>query len=236
MPASRTGATRSDASATASLVTPTADAGETALVRRRYDRIAPLYDALEWLMERRARRWRRDQWALVQGRRILELGVGTGRNMLHYPRDREVVATDISPRMLARAERRAGRYGVRARLELADAQALPYADASFDTVVATFVFCSVPDPLRGLREALRVLAPGGQLLLVEHVLSRRPLLRRLMRGLDPISLRMSGAHIDRETVENVRHAGFASIETVDLSLDVVKRIVAVRPCQKPVVQ
>jgi hypothetical protein len=81
----------------------------------------------------------------------------------------------------------------------------------------------------GLGEARRVLAPGGRLLLLEHVLSRRPLLRSLMRFLDPIPFHVWGAHIDRDTVGNVRQAGFVDVVDTDLSLDVVKRIEAVAP-------
>jgi phosphatidylethanolamine/phosphatidyl-N-methylethanolamine N-methyltransferase len=198
----------------------------TEVTRRRYDRIAPLYDLVEGVAEVRARGWRRELWERVEGERVLELGVGTGKNLRHHPPAAEVVAIDLSPAMLARAQRRAERLGSRVRLEVADAQALPYADGSFDTVVATFVFCSVPDPLLGLEEARRVLAPGGQLLLLEHVLSHRMGLRRLMRWLDPLSANLWGAHIDRETVATVRSAGFEVVEETDLSLDIVKHIIA----------
>ena len=80
------------------------DDRETRLTRRRYDRIAPIYDALEWMMEWRARGWRRDLWARVGAGRLLEMGVGTGKNIRYYPAERDVVAMDISERMLARAQ------------------------------------------------------------------------------------------------------------------------------------
>jgi phosphatidylethanolamine/phosphatidyl-N-methylethanolamine N-methyltransferase len=204
----------------------------TEVTRQRYDRIAPLYDLVEGFAEIRARRWRRELWQRVDGARVLELGVGTGKNLRFYPPDREVVAVDLSPAMLARAQRRAARLGSSARLEVADAQALPYPDASFDTVIGTFVFCSVPDALRGLKEARRVLVPGGRLLLLEHVLSKRPGLRRLMRWLDPLPANLWGAHIDRETVEAVRAAGFTEIEERDLSLDIVKHVVGRGPADE----
>jgi len=201
----------------------------TLLTRMRYDRIAPIYDAVEWMMEWRARRWRRDLWSRVRSGSILELGVGTGKNISYYPQRREIVAMDISDRMLARAHRRAKRSGTPVQLQLGDVQRLSYPDASFDVVVATFLFCSVPDPALGLTEARRVLKPGGQLLLLEHVLSRRPVLRPIMRWLDPIPFHVWGAHIDRDTVENVGSAGFAEVRDTNLSLDVVKRIEAIAP-------
>lgn len=208
---------------------PVVDNRETRLARRRYDRIAPIYDPMEWMMEWRARRWRRDLWSRVGPGRILELGVGTGKNIRYYPPGREIVAMDISEQMLARARRKAERLNARVELELGDVQQMSYPDESFAVVVATFLFCSVPDPVLGLREARRVLEPGGQLLLLEHVLSQWPPLRRVMKWLDPIPLHIWGAHIDRDTVDNVRRAGFVSVAETDLSLDIVKRIEATAP-------
>jgi ubiquinone/menaquinone biosynthesis C-methylase UbiE len=199
---------------------------ETDLVRRRYDRVAPVYDAFEWLMELRFRGWRRKLWRQVDGDRILELGVGTGKNLQFYPPGKTVKAIDISEKMLQRARRKAEKLGSSVELEQADAQALPFPDDSFDSVVATFLFCSVPDPLQGLREARRVLNPGGRIFLLEHVLSAIPVLRQFMKLIDPIPARIWGAHINRETVETVKAAGFGSLSVTNRSLDFVKEIVA----------
>lgn len=202
---------------------------ETELVRQRYDRIAAIYDLLESGMELRARKWRAELWARVPPGRVLELGAGTGKNIPYYPRDTEIIATDISPRMLERAHRRARRLGVSVDLRLADAQRLAFPDESFDAIVTTFVFCSIPDPARALAEALRVLRPGGRLLLLEHVLSQRPVLRCLMRKLDFVPYRLWGAHINRETAELVATSGCVDVRRFDLSLDIVTRIEARRP-------
>ncbi len=205
---------------------------QTAITRARYDRIAPIYDALEWMMEFRFRPWRRNLWrdVLSQGR-ILEIGVGTGKNIPFYPASASITAVDISERMLERAKQKAAHAGRKVDLGVADAQSLPFADKVFDTVVTTFVFCSVPDPVKGLQEARRVLKPGGRIVMLEHVLSERPTLRRLMKWLDPFMHRLWGAHIDRDTVENVKLAGFANICSSALALDIVKRIVAIAPTE-----
>ena len=205
------------------------DERATALETRRYDRIAGIYDTFEAMMELRARRWRADLWSRVEGGRILELGVGTGKSLPYYPPGREIVGMDISERMLARARRKAERWNIPVRLELGDVQRLSYPDASFDVAIATFLFCSVPDPVLGLTEIRRVLKPGGQLLLLEHVLSERPLLRRFMRWIDPLPFHLWGAHINRETVVTIQSAGFVDVQAVNVSLDVIKRIGARAP-------
>jgi phosphatidylethanolamine/phosphatidyl-N-methylethanolamine N-methyltransferase len=197
--------------------------------RRHYDRIAPYYDLLGALFELRARAWRRALWERVGPGHVLELGVGTGRNLPFYPPGAEVTAIDISSGMLECARRRAARLGTRVTLHEADAQVLPYPEASFDSVVATFVFCTIPDPQRALREARRVLVPGGRILVLEHVLSRRPALRRTMRWLEPLTAHLCADHVDRETVELVRRVGFVDVVAQHRALDVVQQIEARTP-------
>ncbi len=109
--------------------------------------------------------------------------------------------------MLDIARRRAHGLDLAADLRLGDAQALEFPDASFDTAVATFVFCSVPNPVLGLRELRRVVQPGGQVLLLEHARSASRLLGALMDILNPVVVRLIGANINRRTVENARGAG-----------------------------
>lgn len=182
---------------------------ETAKEQARYQGVARWYDLATRPMELLGfRRLRRRLWRDVSGARVLEIGVGTGVNLSLYPDGSRVVAIDIAPAMLQRAVERARRDGRRVDFLLADVQRLPLKDAVFDTVVATCVFCSVPDPQAGLREALRVCAPGGKLRLFEHVISKNPLLGRVMRWLNPIAVRLGGENIDRDTVGNVRAAGW----------------------------
>ncbi|MBM3469980.1 MAG: methyltransferase domain-containing protein [Armatimonadetes bacterium] len=194
----------------------------TRLTRNRYDRLAPVYDLLEWLPERGAlARWRKRLWAAMRtgrtGGGVLEVGVGTGKNMPHWPRGTSIVAVDISPRMLGRARRRAERLGLDAELHLMDAQALAFPDAAFDAAAATLVFCSVPDPIQGLRELARVVRPGGTVVLLEHMRAEHRLLGMVMDWLDPLIVRITGAHINRRTIENVRASGLLIEEVTELA-------------------
>jgi ubiquinone/menaquinone biosynthesis C-methylase UbiE len=198
----------------------------TARTRARYDRNAPFYDLMTRGMDRRLAPVRAAMWATVRGPRALEVGVGTGVNMPFYPPDVEMVAVDLSPRMLDRARARVNQLGPRVDLREADVQALPFEDASFDSVMATCVFCSVPDPVLGLRELRRVLVPGGEVMLIEHVLSHRPVLRGAMQLVNPVVVRLMGANIDRDTLANIRSAGLEELHEQDLMLDIFKRISA----------
>ncbi len=196
----------------------------TDVARRRYDRGAATYDFREGMMEVFFRKWRRLLWSMVPSGRLLEIGVGTGKNMPYYPAGAEVVAIDFSPKMLARARHRASHLGADVTLELMDAQAMAFPDASFDSAVSVCVFCSVPDPVLGLREARRVLRPGGRLYMLEHVRSDCPALGRLMDIANPVMVRMTGANINRRTMENVERAGFVIREARGMGVGPVKGI------------
>jgi ubiquinone/menaquinone biosynthesis C-methylase UbiE len=202
-----------------------------ALVRQRYDRVAGIYEQLRGLDLLITQRWRRALWSKVDGGDVLEVGIGAGINFDLYPSPAKVVGIDIAPKMLDAARRRGARMGLHAQLEIGDVQALRFEAASFDSAVATFVFCSVPDPVRGLDELRRVLRPGGRLLLLEHVVSGHAWLAAIMRALDPLMVRLSGAHIARDTVANVRRAGFVEINARGLFSDVVQLIEARAPAR-----
>ena len=198
---------------------------QTAVTKARYDRIAPIYDLMEWFTERTAfQDWRRRLWSRVPAGKVLEVGVGTGKNMPFYPPGAQVTAIDLSERMLQRAEQRARDLGLDVELRLMDAQRLDFPDATFDAAVATFVFCSVPDPVQGLRELRRVVRPGGDIWLLEHVRIDRPVIGLLMDLLNPVVVRVVGANINRRTVENVRRAGLEIVEVENLRGELVKLI------------
>ncbi len=199
----------------------------TEATRTRYNRIAPVYDLMEGQVERsRYSAWRELLWSKVGGNRILEVGVGTGKNFPYYPAHTEITAIDFSEKMLSRAMMRAEKQKVKVKLQQMDVQNLEFADNTFDAVVATFVFCSVPDPVKGLIEIKRVCKPGGKVLLLEHVLSANRLLGVLMNLLNPLVVRAMGPNINRKTVNNVADSGLTVEKVTDLAAGIFKLIEA----------
>jgi ubiquinone/menaquinone biosynthesis C-methylase UbiE len=163
--------------------------------------------------ERRGRRGESEYQRMLRSRvageaagRVLEIGAGTGFNFPYYPNGADVVATEPNPEMLRRAEPRARERGI--ELRAAPAERLPFRDASFDTVVATGVFCSVDEPARALAEVHRVLRPGGELRFNEHVLGATMARRAMQRSLDWLHYRAFHCHIGRDTTGAMREAGF----------------------------
>lgn len=197
--------------------------------KRNYSRLAGLYDLIKAPMERLAQSGHRERLLsrLGAAREILEIGVGTGANLPLYPAGVRVTAIDLSPKMIERARRRTSAADV-SLLEM-DAEHLDFPDKSFDAVVATCVFCSAPDPVAGMREALRVCRPGGRLLLVEHVRPRNPVLARFFDVINPAVRRYLGPEITRPTVENVASAGWSIATVESLQPEFFKLIVAGRP-------
>lgn len=174
---------------------------------RVYDRVARFYDIYDAPMDWLGGRARRRRVLARAAGRVLEVGIGTGRNAEHYPPDAVVVGVDLSSQMLRRARVRTGPPSVVRGLARGDVQRLPFADGTFDTVTATCVFCSVDDPVEGLREVRRVVATGGQVLLLEHVRPRGAVLGRLADIVSPLTRRLVGPSINRRTEENVVAAG-----------------------------
>jgi len=171
------------------------------------------------------RKWRRLLWSQVKDGRVLDVGAGTGLNVSCYRSEHQVIALDNSGHFLERARRRARKKQVHVEFVLGDVQNIPFGDAEFDSVISTFLFCQLHNPQQGFRELHRVLKPGGQLLMLEHVRSNG----RLGRLLDMLSwpvYRLTGNQIARNTAEFAERAGFVNVITRALFSDVVKYIEA----------
>ena len=158
---------------------------------------------------------------------VLEVGAGSGPNLDHYPRDTRVIATEFNEESIALAKPRSASH---ARLAAADIEHLAFPDATFDVVTATLVFCSVERPVVGLREVRRVLKPGGQLHLIEHVRSHHGWLGRWQDRLNPRwSVWAEGCNLNRDTEANLRLAGF-DLQTVRVNyLGLIKTMSARKP-------
>ena len=160
----------------------------------------------------------------------LEIGIGRGRSLPFYPPDIRLTGIELSSVALEVAQRRARELGVRAVLQQGDAGApLPYPNDHFDTVVFSFVLCTIPDDRRAVAEAVRVLRPGGKLVLLEHVRSPNRALRAIERLLEPLTLRRMGDHLLREPSDLVLAEGM-ELELLERSwFGVVERLVARKP-------
>jgi ubiquinone/menaquinone biosynthesis C-methylase UbiE len=143
---------------------------------------------------------------------VLEIGCGPGANFRYYPPDARVVATDPDPFMLRRARQRAKDYP-NVELREAAVEELPFPDNSFDTVICSFVLCSVDSPQKGLAEMRRVLKPGGELRFVEHVRYPGGVGSTVQKLINPVWGWMSGGcQLDRDTEREIREAGFSVTE------------------------
>lgn len=196
--------------------------------RIKWNRAAAGYESLaSRATERRWGGFKRDFFAGMQGR-VLFLAAGTGLDFQFFPPGRCIAALDVSERMLERARDRAADYDGTIELHQMDVGRLAFADASFDQVYTSCTFCSVSDPLGGLRELRRVLAPGGELRMFEHTGSRWFPFSLMLTACTPLS-RLVGPEMNRPTVETVRRAGFEVRRVTRHYLDVLKSIEARKP-------
>jgi ubiquinone/menaquinone biosynthesis C-methylase UbiE len=194
----------------------------------RYQRIAPLYELLDFPFEHGRYRHIRPQLFEELSGRILDAGVGTGRNIAYYPRDASVVGIDLSPAMLARAERRAQRIGRIVDLRQMDVTRLDLPDQSFDAAVASFLFCVLPNDLQvtALLEIERVLKPRATLRLLEYVRPTGTLRSFIARLWEPWMAWAYGAGFDRRTEEHMIEAGLEILDTRFVVDDLIKVISA----------
>lgn len=195
----------------------------TVQTKKRYDRISAIYDLLDKLTV--SHQLREKAVSLARGS-VLEVGVGTGINLPLYSQDSTLTGIDLSSKMLQKARARAQALNIQVNLLQMDLQHLDFPDNNFDTVLATCVFCSVPDPVLGLQEVRRVCKRDGQVILLEHMRSEIPLLGLFMDILNPLAVRTIGNNINRWTLDNIKKAGLNIIRVENLKADIYKLVVA----------
>jgi len=201
------------------------------------ERVRSYYEGFAHLYEKRGRFWER-LLSMEAGRRwvalnaegdVLEIGVGTGMNLPFYGPDVPLTGVDLSPAMLAEARRRATELDREVDLREGDVQALEFADDRFDTVVFSLCLCSIPDDRRAVAEGVRVLKPGGRMLLLEHVRSPSPVVRSGQRLVEPLFLRFQADHLTREPLEHLRARGMQIDEVHRWAWGIMERVSARKP-------
>ena len=201
----------------------------TAKARRVWDRSAPAYDRQIALLEKiwftGGREWLGER---ADGR-VLEVAIGTGRNLPHYPAEAVVTGVELSPAMLDVARRRAAALGRPVTLHEGDAEHLPFDDASFDTVVCALSLCAIPEPRAAIAEMHRVLVPGGRLLLLDHVRSTWPPIFAAQWLVERFTIAAAGEHFTRRPLPEVRRAGFTIVATERLKAGSMERVHARKP-------
>lgn len=198
------------------------------ITKRKWDRAAKNFDFMAAKgPEERWADFKKQLFSHMQGK-VLFLAVGTGLDIQNFPPGQDITGIDISSRMLEKAKPRAEAYAGKLELLEMDVHDMPFEDNSFDQVYTSCTFCSVPDPIKGLESLKRVLKPGGELRMFEHTGSHYFPFNVMMHIMTPLS-RKVGPEMNRDTVENVRQAGFDVIEVENIFLDVVKTISARKP-------
>jgi ubiquinone/menaquinone biosynthesis C-methylase UbiE len=181
-------------------------------IAKKYDRFAPWYDLVEGIPDLfGVKRLRRRLLRRVSGK-VLEVAVGTGRNLHYYPQGCRIIGVDVSGAMLSNARKRSTKLSLSDSYLLADAAALPFSDRSFDSVVSSLSTCTFPNPVVALREMARVCKWEGRILLLEHGRSDRKWLGRWQDRREDTYAKQLGCHWNRESQELARKAGFKILD------------------------
>lgn len=197
---------------------------ETARLRAIWQKHAAKYDKQMNFMDKRLFTGGRE-WVTQRAHgKVLEVAIGTGRNLRHYPTDVDLTGIDLSPATLEFARRRADELGMSVELQEADGQALPFEDETFDTVVAALCMCTFPDPRAAVGEIKRVLKPGGSLASIDHVRSPVLPVRLVQKAINPLTVRFEGDHMTREPLDYYSHHGFEIIELERSKWGIVERV------------
>src|SRR5699024_8031676 len=196
----------------------------TETIKKRYDRISSLFDVMDHMIRDP---WRKDLLENLRGN-ILEVGVGTGANLRYYPANVHVTGIDFSPKMLVKAYEKVNKAEAKVVLREMDAQHMDFPNNTFDAVVSTCVFCSVPNPVKGFQEIRRVVKPEGKIVMLEHMRSENGLAGKMLDLINPLTVRIVGANVNRKTITNIEKAGF-KIEQQDYLMTSIMRKLIISP-------
>jgi ubiquinone/menaquinone biosynthesis C-methylase UbiE len=200
-------------------------------LRRYWDKSAKSYDCEMALFEGVLLADGR-QWACGQASGdVLEVAIGTGRNLPFYGPEVRLTAVEFSPAMLEIARERASAVGRQVDLRLGDAQALDLPDAAFDTVLCTLSLCAIPDERRAIAEMKRVLRPGGRLVLVDHVVGSPAWVRAIQWLLELITIPLADEHFRRRPLRVVQGEGFVVESSQRSKLGIIERVLARKPVE-----
>lgn len=195
----------------------------------KYSRIAKFYDLLEWPIEILVFKKLRKEAVSYASGHVLEVGIGTGKNLPYYKQNIDLTAIDFSPGMLQISEQRKTQMDIKTlHLYEMDVQNLKFEENTFDTVISTFVFCTVPDPIAGLKEVYRVLKPHGKVIFLEHMKSKYLFLNSILYTMNILSKNLLGTSMIRETQKNIEQSGFTIISVEYKVFDIVRLIVATK--------
>ena len=193
--------------------------------KQSYDGVAKVFD---YFRGGDMRRWgpsQRNLFKHLKGR-VLYIGIGTGQEIVNFPPGLDITAADLSYEMLKRSHERVENYQGNIHRCQMDAETTAFADNTFDTVVTVCVLCTVKRPIPCLQEIKRVLKPGGELVMFEHVLSKNPIYGIILKTMSHITEYLEGTYLDRTTVDNVERAGFKIHSHKNVYLDIVKALTA----------
>jgi ubiquinone/menaquinone biosynthesis C-methylase UbiE len=201
----------------------------TAKARRVWQQMAPRYERQMKFAEKHLIAGGREWVCSRATGQVLEVAIGTGRNLPLYPAGVTLTGVELSPAMLAQARERAREFGIDADLREGDAQALPFEASSFDTVVCTLSLCAIPDDVRAIAEMARVVRPGGRVLLLDHIGSNWWPVWAVQRFIEVFSVRSEGEYQTRRPALRLPAAGLRIVESERLKLGAIERVHAVKP-------
>lgn len=203
------------------------NSGVTEIIKRRYNRVSRIYDRMDRMIKEG---WRKELLSQLSGN-VLEVGIGTGANLAYYPNHvHSLIGIDFSKEMLKYAKEKTSKreFIFPVKILEGDIQELPFPDNTFDSIVSTCVFCSVPDPVQGFMELRRVCKPSGRIYMIEHMKSENKWVGGMMDLVNPLTVRLWGANINRETLNNINQAGL-KIETNELLMGSIVRKLILTP-------